>query len=274
VPSGQGRKWKPAISERHRPPVVAYFERERARLNGNGRKPTKYTTALCCSPDSRLQFPLFSSLFPFPSTLMQSLSRLSYLPASLTRNKKLNRSDPPDPSLSSDSTLHLHRAPLAQIDQQLFTHSAADIISPAITPMSHPSTEVVPSRGIAKPIMARRASYTIEDNNLYSMAVTNNSSQGSHPAYRRLSQCVLDRSLSITLPRLHSPMRKVCLMIRRASWPYPTPEVAHWPPCFRSGEFFYTPYGDSKLGLSCLIWDLEVPSHIVVLFMQQRPSPR
>ena len=130
---------------------------------------------------------------------MQSLSRLSYLPASLTRNNKLNnaaslpRSDPSDPSLSADTTtLHLHRAPLAQIDQQLFTQSAADIISPAITPLSHSSSEAVPSsRGIGKPIMARRASYTTEDN-LYSMAIANNSSQSTLPAYRRLSQCVFD----------------------------------------------------------------------------------
>lgn len=124
---------------------------------------------------------------------MQSLSRLSYLPASLTRNNKLNpaatltRNDPSDPSLSADTTLHLHRAPLAQIDQQLFTHSATDIISPAIT---HTSSEAVPSsRGIGKPTMSRRASYTNEDN-LYSMGIGNSSSQGSLPAYRRLSQCV------------------------------------------------------------------------------------
>ena len=126
---------------------------------------------------------------------MQSLSRLSYLPS---RNKKLNtaapltRSDLSDPSLSADTALHLHRAPLAQIDQQLFTQSAADIISPAITPLSHTSSEAIPSsRGIGKPIMARRASYTNEDN-LYSIAIGNNSSQSSLPAYRRLSQCVLD----------------------------------------------------------------------------------
>lgn len=122
---------------------------------------------------------------------MQSLSRLSYLPTSLTRNKKLNtaaRSDPSDNSLSADSAVHLHRAPLAQIDQQLFSHSASDIISPAITPLSHTSSEAVPaSRGIGKPIMARRASYTNEDN-LFSMAISNNNSQSSLPAYRRLSQ--------------------------------------------------------------------------------------
>ena len=129
---------------------------------------------------------------------MQSLSRLSYLPTSLTRNKKLNsaaslpRSDPSDPSLSADTTVHHHRAPLAQIDQQLFTHSAADIISPAIAPLSHTSSEAVPSsRGIGKPSMARRASYTNEDN-LYSMVIGNNSSQSSLPAYRRLSQYVFD----------------------------------------------------------------------------------
>jgi hypothetical protein len=139
-----------------------------------------------------LSLPSSSQNQPISSVLMQSLSRLSYLPASLTRNNKLNtaasltRSDPSDPSLSADSTLHLHRAPLAQIDQQLFTHSAADIISP--TPLSH--TEAVPSsRGIGKPIMPRRASYTNEDN-LYSMVIGNNSSQSSLPAHRRLSQCV------------------------------------------------------------------------------------
>ena len=121
---------------------------------------------------------------------MQSLSRLSYLPTSLTRNKKLNtaaRSDQSDPSLSADSGVHLHRAPLAQIDQQLFSHSASDIISPAIA-LSHTSSEAVPaSRGIGKPIMARRASYTNEDN-LFTMAISNNNSQSSLPAYRRLSQ--------------------------------------------------------------------------------------
>ena len=149
--------------------------------------------------------PSLSSFLPHPilseppsCVPMQSLSRLSYLPASLTRNKKLNtaaslaRSDPSDPLLSADATLHLHRAPLAQIDQQLFTPSAADIISPTITPLSHTSSEAVPSsRGIGKPIMARRASYTNEDN-LYSMAIGNNSSQSSLPAYRRHSQCVFD----------------------------------------------------------------------------------
>jgi hypothetical protein len=61
--------------------------------------------------------------------------------------------------------------------------------------------------------MARRSSYTNEDS-LFSMAIGNNSSQSSLPAYRRLSQYVFDDlhlSLSLCsfsfLPSWHSPMR-------------------------------------------------------------------
>jgi hypothetical protein len=123
---------------------------------------------------------------------MQSLSRLSHLPASLTRNKKLDtttsltRDDPSDPSFTADTTVHVRRAPLAQIDQQLFAHSPVDFTSPALSPHPRaPSESILPPRAVGKPIMPRRSSYTSEDS-LYT--ATGNSSQ----AYRRLSQYVFN----------------------------------------------------------------------------------
>ncbi|KAI0292697.1 hypothetical protein B0F90DRAFT_1822680 [Multifurca ochricompacta] len=123
-------------------------------------------------------------------TVVQELKfGLSYFPSSLSRNKKLDSAasltgnDPSDPSLSLDTTMHPHRAPLAQLDQQLFAHSAVELISPALTPLSlTPSETIPPSRAIGKPMMTRRSSYTSEDG-LYSIG---NNSQNS--VYRRLSQ--------------------------------------------------------------------------------------
>jgi hypothetical protein len=133
---------------------------------------------------------------------MQSQSRQPHLSPSLNRNKKLDttaslaRSSPSDPSLSADTSVHVHRAPLAQIDQQLFVSTAitaininstvsADLTSPALTPLARASSESTPpSRVVGKPTMPRRSSYTSEE----SLYAPGGGSQG--PAYRRLSQYV------------------------------------------------------------------------------------
>jgi len=134
---------------------------------------------------------------------MQSQSRLPHLPASVNRNKKLDtaasltRNNSSDPALSIDTTVHIHRAPLAQIDHQLLVTTPAtttitnstvsvDLASPALSPLAHiPSELIPPPRTVGKSTMPRRSSYTGEDN-LYA---TGGASQG--PAYRRLSQYVL-----------------------------------------------------------------------------------
>lgn len=136
---------------------------------------------------------------------MQSLSRLSYIPTSLTRNKKLDTAAsltgnlPSDPSLSTDTTVHVHRAPLAQIDQQqFFAPSTTDFISQALTPLSRGSSESIPppTRTIAKPMTTRRSSYTGED----SLYTASGSSQSS--AYRRASQYVFNFfSYRLYMPR-------------------------------------------------------------------------
>jgi hypothetical protein len=117
---------------------------------------------------------------------MQPLSRLSNLSTSLARNKKLDTArslslnDPSDPSLSTDTAVHIHRAPLAQIDQQNFAPTPADI-----SPLSRaPPESIPPTRALGKPIMPRRSSYTGED----SLYAASSSSQNS--SYRRLSQYV------------------------------------------------------------------------------------
>lgn len=123
---------------------------------------------------------------------MQPLSRHSNLPTSLARNKKLDTAlsltlnDPSDPSLSTDTTVHIHRAPLAQIDQQNFPPTLADI-----SPLSRAPPELIPpTRALGKPIMPRRSSYTGED----SLYVGGSSSQTS--SYRRLSQYVFQHFFS------------------------------------------------------------------------------
>lgn len=133
---------------------------------------------------------------------MQSQSRLPHLPATVNRNKKLDtaasrtRNNPSVPSSSVDTTVHIHRAPLAQIDHQLLITSSAttiitnstvstDLTSPAVSPLACISSESSPPpRTVGKSTMPRRSSYTGEDN-LYT---TGGASQG--PAYRRLSQYV------------------------------------------------------------------------------------
>lgn len=98
--------------------------------------------------------------------------------------------------MSVDTTLHIHRAPLAQIDHQLLvTNSAAntitnstvaaDLTSPALSPLARIQSESIPPpRALEKFAMPRRSSYTGEDN----MYTTSGASQG--PAFRRLSQYV------------------------------------------------------------------------------------
>ena len=117
---------------------------------------------------------------------MQPLSRLSNLPSPLPRNKKLDTAlsltlnDPSDSSLSTDTTVHIHRAPLAQIDQQNFPPTPPDL-----SPLSRaPPDSIPPTRALGKPIMPRRSSYTGED----SFYAAGTSSQSS--SYRRLSQYV------------------------------------------------------------------------------------
>ena len=115
---------------------------------------------------------------------MQPLSR--HIPAPLTRNKKLDTArslslnDPSDPSLPTDTTVHIHRAPLAQIDQQNVAPTPAEL-----SPLSRvPLEPFPPTRALGKPVMPRRSSYTGEDG-LYTASTSSQS-----PPYRRLSQCV------------------------------------------------------------------------------------
>lgn len=114
---------------------------------------------------------------------MQPLSR--HPPASLARNKKLDTAlslslnDPSDPSLPTDTTVHIHRAPLAQIDQQNVAPTPAEH-----SPLSRvPPEPIPPTRALGKP-MPRRSSYTGEDG-LYTASTSSQS-----PPYRRLSQYV------------------------------------------------------------------------------------
>jgi hypothetical protein len=114
---------------------------------------------------------------------MQPLSR--HLPTSLVRNKKLDTAlslslnDPSDPSLPADTTVHIHRAPLAQIDQQNVAPTAE------LSPLARsPLEPIPPTRALGKPIMPRRSSYTGEDG-LYTASTSSQS-----PPYRRLSQYV------------------------------------------------------------------------------------
>jgi hypothetical protein len=113
---------------------------------------------------------------------MQPLSR--HPPASLARNKKLDTAlslslnDPSDPSLPTDTTVHI-RAPLAQIDQQNVAPTPAEH-----SPLSRaPPEPIPPTRALGKP-MPRRSSYTGEDG-LYTASTSSQS-----PPYRRLSQYV------------------------------------------------------------------------------------
>ena len=157
---------------------------------------------------------------------MQSQSRLPHLPASVNRNKKLDtaasltRNNSLDPALSVDTTVYIHRAPLAQIDHQLLVTTSAttttitnstvsaDLASPALSPLAHiPSELIPPPRTGGKSTMPRRSSYTGEDN-LYA---TGGASQG--PAYRRLSQYVL---FNFTLFIIFSPH-----IFRFSLHPYP-----------------------------------------------------
>src|SRR5258708_27409592 len=115
---------------------------------------------------------------------MQPLSR--QFPASLARNKKLDTAlslslnDPSDPSLPTDTTVHIHRAPLAQIDQQNVVPTPPDL-----SPLSRaPPEPIPPTRALGKPIMPRRSSSTAEDS-LYGASTSSQS-----PPYRRLSQYV------------------------------------------------------------------------------------
>jgi hypothetical protein len=174
------------------------------------------------------------------SKQMQSLSRLPYIPVSLTRNKKLDTAtsltgnDTSDPSLSADTTIHhVHRAPLAQIDQLLFTPSSTDLISPALTPLSRASFESIPptTRSIGKPMTTRRSSYTGEDG-LYSAG---GSSQSS--VYRRSSQYVVQISLVSFSP----------------SFLFPLPSV--------TSAFFLTPVGVSQLmsDTGCVLMAVSTP---------------
>jgi len=124
---------------------------------------------------------------------MQPLSRIPHPSISLTRNKKLDtavsltQNDPSDPSSSPDTIVRIHRAPLAQIDQQLVTTTPKDLISPVISPLAHPPSELIPpSRAVGNPTMPRRSSYTGEET-LFAAA---GSSQSS--AHRRLSQYVFN----------------------------------------------------------------------------------
>jgi hypothetical protein len=165
-------------------------------------------------------------------------SRLPHPPASLNRNKKLDtaasviRGNPSDPSLPPDTTAHhVHRAPLAQIDQQLFVTttattsnnainngslSAADLASSALSSLPRaPSESILPSRALGKPTMPRRSSYTGEDG---PYAPGGGSSQG--PAYRRLSQYVLFQfSFSSSIS-----------YFRHASFVFPLPPHTPYPP--------------------------------------------
>ncbi|KAI0249594.1 hypothetical protein BJV78DRAFT_654441 [Lactifluus subvellereus] len=162
---------------------------------------------------------------------MQSLSRLSYIPTSLTRNKKLDTTasltgnDPSDPSLSIDTTVHVHRAPLAQIGQQLFTPSTTDLISQAFTPLSRGSSESIPptTRAIGKPMTTRRSSYTGEDN----VYTAGGSSQSS--AYRRASHDLSEIAL-ICLP---SGYLRHGVFTWLTSWLCPPGEV---PPLWHLGD--------------------------------------
>jgi hypothetical protein len=125
---------------------------------------------------------------------MQPLSR--HPPASLARNKKLDTAlslslnDPSDPSLTTDTTVHIHRAPLAQIDQQNVAPTPAEH-----SPLSRvPPETIPPTRALGKP-MPRRSSYTGEDGH-YTASTSSQS-----PPYRRLSQYVsLFFSTRIVLP--------------------------------------------------------------------------
>ena len=132
---------------------------------------------------------------------MQPLSR--HLPSSLARNKKLDTAlslslnDPSDPSLPTDTTVHIHRAPLAQIDQQNVAPTPAEL-----SPLSRaPPEPIPPARALGKPIMPRRSSYTGEDG-LYT---ANTSSQS--PPYRRLSQYVFHFFLLESFCHLPSPFQ-------------------------------------------------------------------
>lgn len=132
---------------------------------------------------------------------MQSQSRLPHLTPSVNHhNKKLDtapslntRNNASDPS---NTSLHIHRAPLAQIDHQLLVTSSAattitnssvvtDLASPALSPLARIQSESIPPpRTLEKLTVPRRSSYTGEDN----MYTAGGASQG--PAFRRLSQYV------------------------------------------------------------------------------------
>ncbi|KAH9969275.1 hypothetical protein BGW80DRAFT_638085 [Lactifluus volemus] len=130
---------------------------------------------------------------------MHPLSRLSHIPASFTRNKNLDTSPSHSGNhtsdSSSDSAIHVHRAPLAQIDQQLFNPAPTDIISPALTPLSTASFDSIPltTRTFGKSMTPRRSSYTAEDI-LYSAG---NGSQNS--VHRRSSQYVFKFTFPLSL---------------------------------------------------------------------------
>lgn len=155
---------------------------------------TQRAGIICPSPNTNNNSSSFRRLLPpFPhiplperrrTWHMQPLSRLSNLPTSLARNKKLDTArslslnDPSDPT--DTTTVHIHRAPLAQIDQQNFAPTPADL-----SPLSRAPPELIPpTRALGKPIMPRRSSYTGED----SLYAAGSSSQSS--SYRRLSQYV------------------------------------------------------------------------------------
>jgi len=134
---------------------------------------------------------------------MQSQSRLPHLTATVNHNKKLDtaaslttRNNSSDRSMSVDTTLHIHRAPLARIDHQLLVTSSSattitnstvstDLASPALSPLVRIQSESIPPpRTLEKMTMPRRSSYTAED----IMYTTGGASQG--PAFRRPSQYV------------------------------------------------------------------------------------
>ena len=130
---------------------------------------------------------------------MQPLSR--HFPASLARNKKLDTAlslslnDPSDPTLPTDTTVHIHRAPLAQIDQQNVASTPAEL-----SPLARaPPEQIPPTRALGKP-MPRRSSYTGEDA-LYSASTSSQS-----PPYRRLSQYV-SHFFFLPEPFCHLPPR-------------------------------------------------------------------